>query len=87
MDIKKDILDIELMDGPRAGDGKAKNNSNGGWFDDWAECLVKINVGLLRVVANNPSSLVASKRAIGIEFVLKDSFAHDNIGIRGLRNQ
>ena len=70
--MKEGVLDIELVNRPRTGDGDAEDNADHGGLDDRAESLVKINARLLREPTNNPACLVASKSAIGGKFVLED---------------
>ena len=72
MTVEEGVLDIELVNWPSMGDGKAEDDVDRGGLDDGDECLIKINARLLREPTNNPSCLVASKSTIGGEFVLED---------------
>jgi hypothetical protein len=47
MTMEEGIFNIELMYGPSMREGERKNYANGGWFNDRAECFIKVNAGLL----------------------------------------
>lgn len=49
--------------------------------------IIKIYSCLLGVTADNPTGFVASKRAIGVQFMLENPFASYNIGTRWARQQ
>jgi hypothetical protein len=72
--MKKGILDVELVNRPRPRESDAEDDADRGWLDDGAEGLVEINPRLLREAADDPSSLVASKAAVGVKLVLVDPF-------------
>jgi hypothetical protein len=67
------------MDRPILRHNERKNDADGGRFNDGTESLVEVNARLLCETTNNPTCLVASKRSIGIEFVMKDPFATDDV--------
>lgn len=85
--MEEGILDIKLVDwlGVRCGNGE--NYPNGGWFDNKAKGLIKINARLLGIAINNPTCLVPSKQTIRVEFVFEDPFTSDNVGMRWTENK
>lgn len=70
--VKKDILDVQLMDQPITGNGEAEDHSDSRRLDDRIEGLIVINTRLLRIPANDRESFVARKSAIRMEFVFKN---------------
>jgi hypothetical protein len=73
--MKKGVLNIELMNGPRARDGDTEDDADHGWLDDGTESLIKVYPRLLREAADHPSSLVAGKAAVRVKLVLEDPFS------------
>ena len=78
-DVQESVLHIQLVNGPRRGNGKTKNHTNCAGLNDRRESFVEVNAGLLRVTAANPTSFVARKRPVGVEFVPKNPLAGNNI--------
>ena len=53
--MEEGILHLELTYGPVSRHRNAEDGANRGRLDDRAECLVVVDVGLLREIANNPA--------------------------------
>ena len=87
MTMKKGVLHVELVDQPRARGSNAENDADGGRIDNWTECLIVVDVVLLRETPDNPASLVSSKQTINIILVLENPLASDDVGARWTRNQ
>lgn len=85
--MEKGVFDVQLVDGPQARRGKGEHHTNGGWFDDRTESFVIVNAFLLGEATHNPSSFVASQRAISMELVTVDPFPCDDVDTCRLRNQ
>lgn len=51
------------------------------------ECLVIIDVELLRVATNDTPSLVSCKRSVEVEFVFENPLADENISARRMGNK
>jgi hypothetical protein len=77
--MKKRILDIQLMNGPRTRESQGEHNTDSGGFDDGAEGLLIINAGTLSEASENPSGLVTIKRAISEKFVTINPFTGNNV--------
>jgi hypothetical protein len=60
---------------------------NGGRLDNWAESLIVVDVGPLGETVKNPTSLVSSQGAVGVELVLEDLFAGDDVGANRMRDK
>lgn len=60
----------------------AKNNTDGGWFDDWIEGLIVINTWLLRIATDYSLCLVFGKGTIRMQLMLRNTFVSDNVGTR-----
>ena len=45
--MQEHILDVELMNGPRAGESQTKYHTIGGRLHNWTQSLVVVNLGLL----------------------------------------
>jgi len=85
--MEESILDIELVNRPLAGESQRENRANCGRFNDWAECLGKVNTRALSEATKNPTCLVTLQRTVGEELVLENPLAGDNVGMSGARNQ
>jgi hypothetical protein len=81
------ILYIELMNGPGAGDGQGEHRADGGRLGHRAEGLIVVNARLLGKVTKDPASLIPFQGAVGVELVLEDSFAGDDIGANKTRDK
>lgn len=60
----KFIFDILLVDWPVVRESNGENNTNGSWFDDWAESFIKIHTLLLRETSEDPTFFVALKSSV-----------------------
>jgi hypothetical protein len=85
--VKKGILHIELADGPIPGRGDAEDGADRGRLDDRAERLVVVDAGLLGEAANNPPRLVPGYGAVGVELVLEQPLASDDVRTRWSRHK
>ena len=56
-----------------------KNSPDSRRLDDGGEGLMKINPRSLREAAEHPSCFAPFKRTVGVELVLEDPFACDDI--------
>uniref|UniRef100_J3N9D8 Uncharacterized protein n=1 Tax=Oryza brachyantha TaxID=4533 RepID=J3N9D8_ORYBR len=85
--VEESILDVELVDGPVAGDGEAEDDSDDCRLDDGTKSLVVVDAELLQVSANHPTHLEPSKGAICMKLEFENPFASDDINLRETRNQ
>lgn len=56
--IKEGVLDVELVNQPLAGQGKGQHRAHRGWFDNKAECLIKVDARTLSEPTNDPTCFV-----------------------------
>ena len=82
--VKKGVH-VQLMNRPGGRSGDAEDDTDGGRFDNRAECLVVVDAVLLRKTTDYPPGFMTSKRAISTILVLKDPLACDDIGTRRSR--
>jgi hypothetical protein len=75
------------MNRPGAGDGQGEDGVNRGRLDHRAEGLIVVDVGSLGEAAKNPASLVPFQGAVGIELVLENPLASDDVGVNGARDK
>jgi hypothetical protein len=80
--MEKGILDIKLVDRPRSRGDDAEDDADRGRFDNRAECLIIVHAVLLGVTANDPASLMAGQRPVGVVLMLVDPLAGDEIGTK-----
>jgi hypothetical protein len=73
------------MNRPGVGDGQGEHGVNCGWLDCRVERLIVVDVRSLGEAAKDPSSLVLFQRAVGVELVLENPFAGDDVGANGAR--
>jgi hypothetical protein len=85
--VEEGDLDVELVHEPTSRERQSQHSPDGGRLDDGAEDLVVVHLGALSEPPEDPTSLVAVKRAIRLELVLEDPLAGDDIGPRRPRNQ
>ena len=85
--VEESVLHIKLMNRPGAGGGDAEDDTNGRGLDDGAEGLVVVDAMLLGVATNNPTCLVTGERAIGVELVLEDPLAGNDVCTRWTRDE
>lgn len=75
------------MNRPKVRDSKAEDNPYGGRFYNGTESLIVIDTKLLRISADNPPCLVASRGSIKIELILEDPFSIYNVGTQRTENE
>jgi hypothetical protein len=75
------------MNRPGAGDNSGKHGANHGRLDHRAEGLIVVDVGPLGEVTKDLTSLVSVQRAVGVELLLENLFAGDNVGANGARDK
>jgi hypothetical protein len=85
--MQKRVLYIELMNGPGEGDGQGEHRADGGWLDHRTEGLIVVDAGLMGEAVKNPTSLVPFQSAIGVELVLENPFADDDVGANRTRDK
>jgi hypothetical protein len=77
--VQKHVLHIKLMNRPGAGDGQEEHGANHGRLDHRVVGLIVVDVGSLDEIVKDPASLVPLQRAVGVEIVLKNLLAGDNV--------
>ena len=80
--VKKGILHVQLVDRPLTRSSDAEDDPNRGRLDDGAERLVVVDAVSLGEAADNPMSPMTSQRDVGVELVLEDPLAGDDVGAR-----
>jgi hypothetical protein len=85
--MEEGIFHIELLNGPVTGDNSGEHRVNSGRFYNRAESLIVVDSGALSETLKDPTSLVAIKGPISMEFVREDPLADDNVGALRLGNQ
>jgi hypothetical protein len=60
---------------------------NCGWFNYGAEGFIEVNAWLLGEPANDPTSFMTGKSAIGIVFVVKNPFTGNDVSTWWRRNE
>ena len=85
--MKKSVLDVQLMNGPRMGQSKCEHNTYGSGLDDWTESLLIINARTLSEASENPPGLITIKRAIRQKLVTINPFTGDDVHTRWTGNQ
>ena len=75
--MEKGIFNVQLVYGPMRRNSERENDANCAWFHYWTKGFIVVNPVLLGETTNNPSSLVAGKRAVGVVFVVKNPLAAD----------
>ena len=64
-----------------------KNSPDSGGLDDWTEVLCKVHTRALSEASNHPTRLVALQSPVGVELVLEDPLAGDDIGSQRARHK
>jgi hypothetical protein len=85
--MEKDILHVELLNGPVTEDSSGEDRANSGQFYNRAESLVVVNSGALSETPKDPTSLVVIKGPVSTELVREDPLAGDNVGALRSGNQ
>jgi len=80
--MKKNIIDIYLMNRPVGRQRNRKNNANGSLFENRAEGVRKIMPFMLMEAFGNKMSFVLLKRTICVELPLGDPLAPNKICMR-----
>jgi hypothetical protein len=83
--MEEGVLDVELASIPFKGECDGEDNADRGQFDNRTECLIEVNVLLLRETVKHPTYFVAVERAIGLQLVAKD--AGDEVGVPRRRHE
>jgi hypothetical protein len=78
--MEEDILHIEQLNWPITGDNNCEHRVNGGWFHNWSESLVLVDLEALSETSENPASLVATKGPVGTKLMREDPLANDDVG-------
>jgi hypothetical protein len=63
--VKKGILDVQLMNRTRTRQSQCEHHKNSSGLYDGAESFLIVDAGTLSETTENPSGLVAIKRAVG----------------------
>jgi len=87
MALKKSVVDIELMDRPRARNSKRQNCPNCGWLNNWTESFSEVNTRPLSKSTKYPTSFVALKTPISMKLVLEYPLAGNHISSSWPRQQ
>jgi hypothetical protein len=85
--VEEGILDVELASLPFNGERDGEDDADRGRFDNRTECLIEVNVLLLREAAKHPACFVAVEGAIGLQLVAKDPLAGDDVGVPRRRHE
>jgi hypothetical protein len=85
--MEEDVLDIELASLPFKGERDGVDDANRGRFDNQTKHLIEVNALLLRETMKHPACFVAVERAIGLQLVVKDPLAGDNVAILRRRHE
>jgi hypothetical protein len=81
------ILHIELVNRAGAGDSQGEHGADRGRLDHRAEDLIVVDVGSLGEVAKNLVRFVPVQGAVGIELVIENSLAGDDVGTNRTRDK
>jgi hypothetical protein len=87
--VQERILYIELMNGPRAGDGQGEHRADDVRLDHRPESLIVVDAGPLGEAAKNLASLVPFQGTVRVELVPEDPIVGDDVGAnrRGTSSQ
>jgi hypothetical protein len=85
--VEEGVLDVELESLPFKGERDGEDDVDRGRFDNWTEHLVEVNAVLLREATKHPACFVAVERAIGLQLVVKDPLARDDVGVTRRRHE
>jgi hypothetical protein len=75
------------MNRPGAGEGQGEDGADHGRLNHRVEGLIVVDAGSLGEAAKNPVSLVPFQGAVGIELVLENPLAGDDVGANGARDK
>jgi hypothetical protein len=85
--MEENILHIEPVNRPGAGQSQRENHPDGGWLDNWTECFIIINSRTLCEAPKNPAGFIAIKRAICLKFMTKNPLVGDEIDAGQARHE
>jgi hypothetical protein len=85
--VEEGVLDVELSSLPFKGERDGEDDADRGRFDNWTKRLVEVNALLLRETTKHPACFVAVEGAIGLQLVVKDPLAGDDVGILRRRHE
>jgi hypothetical protein len=85
--MQEHILHIDLVNRAGAGDGQGEHGADRGQLDHRVEDLIVVDVESLGEVAKNLVSLVPVQGAVGIELVIENPLAGDDIGTNRTRDK
>jgi hypothetical protein len=85
--VQERILHIKLMNRSGVGDGQRVYGVDRGWFDHQVEGPIVVDAGSLDEATKDPTSFVSFQRAVGVELVLENSFAGDDVGANRVKDK
>lgn len=85
--MEKGIFDIQLMDRPVARRGKVKDGADRRRLDDRGEHLMEVHPRSLREAAYDPPCFAPFERSVGVQLVLEQPLAGDDVGMLWSRNE
>jgi hypothetical protein len=85
--VQKHILHIELVNRPGVRDNQGKHGADCGRVDHQVEGLIIVDTGSLGEATKNPASLVPVQGAVGIELLLENPLAGDEVGANRMRGK
>ena len=85
--MEESILDVQLVNQPRARPSQCKNKTDCGRLDDWTKSLLIINPWALSETSKHPPGLVTIKRAISQKLVTINPFTGDDVNTGWTGNQ
>jgi hypothetical protein len=85
--VQEHILHIKLMNWQGVRDDQGEHGADRGRLDHRIEGLIAVNARLLGEATKDLASLVSLQRIVGVELVLKNPFASDDVGANGVRDK
>jgi hypothetical protein len=85
--VQEHILHIKLMNEQGAGDDQGEHGVDHGRLDHRVKGLIVVDARSLGEAAKNPTSFVPFQRAVGVELVLENSIADDDVRANGARDK
>jgi len=77
--MKECIVDVKLVNRPITSKCQRQDCPDGSRLDNRAESLIKVNTRALSKSAEDPTSLIASERAIRMKLMTKYPFTRDEV--------
>lgn len=68
------------------GDNDAHDGTNGGWFDNRAEGVIEVKIGLLGKSLNNKTTFLVVKITTRVKLMTIKPTSSNYVGTRGRRN-